>query len=489
MHPSSTEHQPLIGNSRQDGVAGGRTFVVHTDSERQGSVSRFPKGQFAILCFLRLLDPLSFTQIFPYVNELVRDLNVAKDPTQIGYYSGLVESAFAITQLFAIYPWAYFSDNFGRRPVILLGIVGLAISTLFFGLQTSFVGVIAMRALAGLFSGNVAVIPSMLCEITDATNQAVVFPLFGIWWPIGAIVGPLIGGMFSQPATKFPSYFKHPFFKEYPYFLPGFMASAFAFTGFLLAFFYLKETLDRNQESNSTNKVYGTTQRRSGAIEEKRVSLRNLLSDRIIRALCTSGCAMSFLSTAFEVLFVLFCYTPVSQGGLGFPITSIGYALATSGVFAAILQAFFMPILLNRFQHASIYHFSIKLWAPVFLCMPLLHLLVPSHASQSSLPLWIAIALVLVIARVAFLSFSVNMLLVKRFAPNQASIGSTTGLVQFSICLARAVSPAFVSTVYALSKEHSVLGGHCWVVVMVGLAVACCTFSRAVVQETRRLRR
>jgi len=44
-------------------------------------------------------------------------------------------------------------------------------------------------AQAGLFSGNVAVIPSVLCEITDSSNQALAFPIFGLFWPIGAIVG------------------------------------------------------------------------------------------------------------------------------------------------------------------------------------------------------------------------------------------------------------------------------------------------------------
>jgi MFS family permease len=45
------------------------------------------------------------------------------------------------------------------------------------------------RALAGIFCGNVAVIQSVLGEITDSTNQAIAFPLFAMSWPVGAIVG------------------------------------------------------------------------------------------------------------------------------------------------------------------------------------------------------------------------------------------------------------------------------------------------------------
>jgi len=52
-------------------------------------------------------------------------------------------------------------------------------------------------------------------------------------------------------------------------------------------------------------------------------SVRQLLAVPIIRALCASGCALSFISAAFDVLFVLFCYTPVVSGGLGFSVSLI----------------------------------------------------------------------------------------------------------------------------------------------------------------------
>lgn len=49
-----------------------------------------PKLQLGILCAIRLMDPVTFTQIFPYVNELLARLNLVKDPSRIGFYSGLV---------------------------------------------------------------------------------------------------------------------------------------------------------------------------------------------------------------------------------------------------------------------------------------------------------------------------------------------------------------------------------------------------------------
>jgi len=92
--------------------------------------------------------------------------------------------------------------------VVLAGVAGLTVTTLLFGLSKSFVSVILTRALgllsrsesvafylsrlsfsAGLASGNVTVIPTILIEITDKTNQSFAFPFFGFWWPVGSIIG------------------------------------------------------------------------------------------------------------------------------------------------------------------------------------------------------------------------------------------------------------------------------------------------------------
>ena len=51
-----------------------------------------PKMQLAILCLLRPLDPMSFTQIFPYINSYILSLGVTDDLSQVAFYSGIVVS-------------------------------------------------------------------------------------------------------------------------------------------------------------------------------------------------------------------------------------------------------------------------------------------------------------------------------------------------------------------------------------------------------------
>ncbi|KAF8163161.1 major facilitator superfamily multidrug-resistance, DHA1 sub-family [Crassisporium funariophilum] len=464
-----------------------------TDSACSLKPTPLPKVQLGILCLLRILDPMNFSQIFPYVNQFMIDLHVTNDLSKIGFYSGL-ESAFACSQLLSIYPWGIFSDRFGRRPVVLVGVAGLAITTILFGLSSTFNTVMLSRGLAGLFSGNVAVIPSILCEITDQTNQAFAFPFFGFWWPVGAIIGPLIGGFFSNPATRYPRYFDYDFLRVYPYFLPCLLVSSFSFLAFVTSWFLLEETLSSKVEKPKTApRSYGATTQAEGHVAVPiSHNLSQLLAMPIIRALCTSGCALSFISTSFDVIFVLFCFSPVSAGGLAFSTSEIGFALSVAGGIAGLLQVFFMPMVLRRVDHAAMYHFCMKIWPYTFLALPLLNIIARHGvvAGKDQLEvrvtfiLWIGIFLVLCMARVAFLAYSVNMLLMKRYAPNSSSIGSTTGLVQFSICLSRAFSPAFASSTFAFSNKMTFLHGYSWVLVMAMLGFLGCLFSRNIIRES-----
>lgn len=56
----------------------------------KAKVTPLPKLQLAALCSVRLVDPIAFTQIFPYVNEFMSSLHLTDDPSKIGFYSGLV---------------------------------------------------------------------------------------------------------------------------------------------------------------------------------------------------------------------------------------------------------------------------------------------------------------------------------------------------------------------------------------------------------------
>jgi MFS family permease len=85
--------------------------------------------------------------------------------------------------------WGRLSDQIGRKPVILVGLLGLTLSMLFFGLSRTFPALVASRSLVGLLNGNVGVLKSMMGEITDETNVAQGFAFIPIVWSGGATIG------------------------------------------------------------------------------------------------------------------------------------------------------------------------------------------------------------------------------------------------------------------------------------------------------------
>lgn len=80
-----------------------------------------PMAQIAIVMATRLAEPskasvdpwlitVSYTVIFPFINEFVESLHVTDNPDRIGWYSGSVESVFALVQFFTVYHWAKLSE-------------------------------------------------------------------------------------------------------------------------------------------------------------------------------------------------------------------------------------------------------------------------------------------------------------------------------------------------------------------------------------------
>jgi MFS family permease len=90
---------------------------------------------------------------------------------------------------------------------------------------------------------------TILAEISDSTNQAVAYPIYGGIYPLGATIGPLIGRFFSNLATKYPKYFGNNFLQEHPYFPPGLIAACVAMTGFTLTYFFLEEVCNTQHDS------------------------------------------------------------------------------------------------------------------------------------------------------------------------------------------------------------------------------------------------
>lgn len=87
------------------------------------------------------------------------------DEANAAFFAGLLVSAFALAEACTAMAWGSVSDRIGRKPVILFGLAGTAVSNLMFGFAKNYWVALVARVIGGLLNGNVAVIQTMVAEM------------------------------------------------------------------------------------------------------------------------------------------------------------------------------------------------------------------------------------------------------------------------------------------------------------------------------------
>ena len=91
--------------------------------------------------------------IFPYIYYMIEDFHVTKDASKIAFYAGMVTSSFALAEFMTGFLWGRLSDKIGRKPVLLIGLAGTALSVLVFGFAPNLTVALIARSLGGLLNG------------------------------------------------------------------------------------------------------------------------------------------------------------------------------------------------------------------------------------------------------------------------------------------------------------------------------------------------
>lgn len=205
------------------------------------------KGQILILVICRLIEPLMYTSIAPYLYYMVEDFGYT-DPSTISSICSVIVAIFALGQALTGVVWGSLSDVYGRKPILICGIIGTSISTVMFGFSKSLFMACASRFLAGVLNGNVGVMRTMIAEMVadHKEYQTRAFAVMPMTFNIGTIMGPVIGGLLADPAKNYPNQFwaKLPIFKQYPYLLPNAFPMPLVLVSLVICYFFLEETLE-----------------------------------------------------------------------------------------------------------------------------------------------------------------------------------------------------------------------------------------------------
>ncbi|KAF3916631.1 hypothetical protein ABW20_dc0104299 [Dactylellina cionopaga] len=139
-----------------------------TDSskdEDEGWLSLPKKKQIIILALCRLSEPISNTSLLSYVYYFIKSLPGADTPEQIAWRAGVIYATFSLCQFVTGMIWGRLSDIYGRRPVVVMGLLGSVLASLGLGFSKSFYWAVSMRMLSGASNATSGVIRTSVAEL------------------------------------------------------------------------------------------------------------------------------------------------------------------------------------------------------------------------------------------------------------------------------------------------------------------------------------
>jgi DHA1 family tetracycline resistance protein-like MFS transporter len=163
------------------------------------------RGRQAAMPFIMvtvLLDMMSIGIIAPVLPKLIGSFMDSGAGTSVAY--GAAQACFAIAQFFSAPVLGALSDRYGRRPVLLLGLLGMGLNFFVTALATQFWMLLAVRVMGGAVCANIAVANAYVADITQPKDRAKNYGLLGAMFGLGFIMGPVMGGLLGDKNIHWP---------------------------------------------------------------------------------------------------------------------------------------------------------------------------------------------------------------------------------------------------------------------------------------------
>ncbi|KAL8306046.1 hypothetical protein RB600_008769 [Gaeumannomyces tritici] len=207
------------------------------------------KGQLVVIVLARLAEPLAQTSLMSYLFYQLSWFDPSQSAAEISGKAGILQASFTGAQFLTAMAWGRAADSsrFGRKRVILCGLLGTLISTIGYGFSTTFQQALFFRVLGGITNGNVGVLRTMISEtVYEKKYQSRAFLLLPLTFNIGTIIGPMLGGQLADLAGTYPDVFGHmDFFVKYPFAPPNIVSAFILLCGLLSAWLCLEEVCFR----------------------------------------------------------------------------------------------------------------------------------------------------------------------------------------------------------------------------------------------------
>lgn len=153
------------------------------------------------------LDVLGFSLLIPVAPRLiakVQGLNFEGEEGKTAFAVGMLAGLYALMQFIFAPILGSLSDRFGRRPVILISLLGSGIDYFAMAFAPTLTWLFITRAINGISGANMTACAAYIADVTPPEKRSASFGLIGAAFGLGFIIGPLAGGVLGDPSTNIP---------------------------------------------------------------------------------------------------------------------------------------------------------------------------------------------------------------------------------------------------------------------------------------------
>ena len=286
-----------------------------------------PAASARLILFITVfIDLLGFGIVIPYLPMFASLMGISF----VGI--GVIMAVYSLAQFIFAPILGRLSDRIGRRPVIMLGLLGSSIGYLIYGFAGSFIGLFLSRAVHGACAATISTAQAYIADTTDESNRARGMGMIGAAFGLGFVLGPAIGGLLGQNNLRVPAFF----------------AAALTFANLLFAAMRLPESHQPDPDARIDFSV---------VLDPIRDLPTQLFTHHLSR-LFSVAFLTTFAIAAFETTFAVMIHRAYGYGPRG-----VAILLTFAGLVQALAQGYLLGKVVKRFGEQGLLQVGIITFA------------------------------------------------------------------------------------------------------------------------------
>src|SRR2546428_1953124 len=264
------------------------------------------------------IDLVGFGIVIPVLPYYAEGTKFGATPTQVG----LLFASYSVMQLVFAPVLGRLSDKYGRRPILLMSLLGTAIGFLILGFATTLWMLFVGRIIDGISGGNISTAQAYIADITTKENRAKGMGLIGAAFGLGFVFGPAIGGILSRWGINVPFLF----------------AGGLAFANAILLYFTLPETVTKDHPARASAATGRGWKELLDALRQTRLAF-------VLTIYFLSIVAFSMMTAIFSLIMMFRMGYDAFHNGLVFAFVGIISAIIQGGLIGKLVKFFGEAIL------------------------------------------------------------------------------------------------------------------------------------------------